>query len=185
MVNQGRLAGYDGISKGLHWLTAILMICQFAIAWTMPHMGRDTVPERMINLHFSFGALLLIVVIVRLAWRLKQGVPPTPAGIPRWQTGAAHAVHWLLYVLLIVSPVLGWINASWRGFPVSLFGLVEFPALIAKRAEGWRWTGDVHELLSNYAILALIGLHVAAALYHRIVRNDGVLERMLPMRNRA
>ena len=89
-------------------------------------------------------------------------------------------MHWLLYGLLFVLPILGWINASYRGFPVSLFGLVELPKLLATRAPGFGWIGDVHGVLANYAMLALVGLHVAAALYHYFVRRDGVLQRMLP-----
>ena len=88
-------------------------------------------------------------------------------------------MYWLLYLLLFVLPILGWINASWRGFPVIMFGL-ELPKLVATRAPGWRWTGDVHGLLANYLMLTLVGLHVAAALYHYFIRRDGVLQRMLP-----
>jgi cytochrome b561 len=88
-------------------------------------------------------------------------------------------MHWLLYSLLCVLPILGWINASWRGFPVIMFGL-ELPKLVATRAPGFRWTGDVHGLLATYLLLTLVGLHVAAALYHYFVRRDRVLQRMLP-----
>jgi len=90
-------------------------------------------------------------------------------------------VHWLLYALLFVLPVLGWLNASWRGFPVIMFGL-ELPKLLATRAPGWGWTGDVHALLATYGLLTLVGLHVAATLYHYFIRRDGVLQRMLPGR---
>ncbi len=92
---------------------------------------------------------------------------------------SARIVHWLLYLLLFVMPVLGWMAASWRGFPVILFGL-ELPKLIATRAHGFRWTGDVHGLLATYGMLTLVGLHAAAALYHYFIRRDGVLQRMLP-----
>jgi cytochrome b561 len=78
-----------------------------------------------------------------------------------------------------VVPILGWMNASYRGFPVIMFGL-ELPKLLATRAGGFGWTGDVHGLLATYVLLALAGLHVAAALYHYFIRRDGVLQRMLP-----
>lgn len=100
-------------------------------------------------------------------------------GIPPWQTFTARIVHWLLYLLLFVVPILGWMDASRRGMPVEMFGL-ELPKLLATRAPGWGWTGDVHGLLANYAMLALVALHAAAALYHYFVRHDGVLQRMLP-----
>jgi cytochrome b561 len=89
-------------------------------------------------------------------------------------------MHWLLYALLFVLPILGWINAFWRGFPATVFGLFELPKLVATRAPGLRWTGDVHGLLANYLMLTLVGLHVAAGLYHYFIRRDGVLQRMLP-----
>jgi len=172
--------GYDAGAKFLHWAILALLIAQFILAWTMPHIGRNTKPETLINLHLSFGVVVLAVAVVRLGWRLTHPEPEPLAGIPPWQRRSAHAIHWLLYVLLFVVPVLGWVDASWRGFPVVVFGLFELPKLMATRAPGWGWTGDVHGILANYAVLILVGLHVAAALYHYFVRKDGVLQRMLP-----
>jgi len=172
---------YTATAKALHWTVVVLLIAQFTFAWTMPHIGRDTPVTTLISLHFTFGIIILAVAIVRLAWRLTHGEPAPLDGIPPWQTATAAIVHWLLYLLLFVVPILGLINASWRGMPVVLFGL-ELPALVAKRAPGWGWTGDVHGLLANYLMLALVGLHVAAGLYHYFVRRDGVLQRMLPNR---
>jgi len=120
------------------------------------------------------------VAILRLAWRLIAGEPDPAAGLAPWERQVSRVVHWLLYLLLLVGPILGWINASWRGFPVIVFGLFELPKLVATRAPGFRWTGDVHGILANYLMLALVGLHVAAALYHYFIRRDGVLQRMLP-----
>jgi cytochrome b561 len=88
-------------------------------------------------------------------------------------------VHWLLYLLLFVVPILGWMNASYRGMPIVIFGW-ELPKLLAKSAPGFGWTGDVHGLLAEYGILTLVGLHVAAALYHYFIKRDGVLQRMTP-----
>jgi cytochrome b561 len=180
MANTRAIAGYTSTAKLLHWLIVALLIVQFVIAWTMPHIGRNTQPDTLINLHFSFGVFVLLVAVVRLAWRATRAEPVPEDGLPPWQLQSARIVHWLLYGLLFVVPILGWLNACWRGFPVMLFGLVEFPKLIATRAAGWGWTGDVHGLLANYLLLAIVGLHVAAALYHYFVRRDSVLQRMLP-----
>jgi cytochrome b561 len=171
--------GYTGTAKVLHWTILVLLIVQFIVGWTMPGMGRNTQPETLINLHFSVGILILSVAIVRLGWRLTHPEPPPLAGMPFWQVQSARIVHWLLYLLLFAVPILGWMAASWRGFPVIMFGL-ELPKLVATRAPGWRWIGDVHGLLANYGMLTLVGLHVAAALYHYFIRRDGVLQRMLP-----
>jgi cytochrome b561 len=172
-------AGYTTTAKSLHWLIVALLIAQFTVAWTMPHIGRDTPVTTLISLHFTLGIVILAVAIVRLAWRATHGEPEPEAGLPPWQTATARVVHWLLYALLFVLPVLGWINASWRGMPIVMFGL-ELPHLVATRAPGWAWTGDVHVLLSEYGLLTLVGLHVAAALYHYFIRRDGVLQRMVP-----
>lgn len=173
--------GYTGTAKVLHWLILLLLIGQFIVAWTMPDIRRNTPVTTLISLHFTIGVVILAVAVVRLVWRLTHAEPAPLDGIPPWQTATARIVHWLLYVLLFVVPILGWINASWRGMPVVMFGL-ELPKLIATRAAGWQWTGGVHGLLANYVMLALVGLHVAAALYHKFVRDDGVLERMVPGR---
>jgi cytochrome b561 len=175
-----KTTGYTGTAKFLHWLILALLIAQFVLAWTMPDIRRDTKPDTLINLHLSFGMLILLVAVVRLAWRMSQGEPAPLDGVPPWQMQSARVIHGLLYLLLFVVPILGWINASWRGFPAVFFGLFEFPKIMATRAPGWGWTGDVHGLLANYAMLALVGLHVAAALYHYFVRRDHVLQRMLP-----
>jgi cytochrome b561 len=173
--------GYTGTAKALHWTIVALLIVQFIAAWTMPDIKRDTKPDTLINLHISVGVLILFVAVLRLTWRAGHPEPPPEDGLPPWQVQSARAVHWLLYALLFVLPVLGWLNASWRGFPVIMFGL-ELAKLLATRTSGWGWTGDVHALLATYGLLTLVGLHVAAALYHYFIRRDGVLQRMLPRR---
>jgi cytochrome b561 len=173
--------GYTGTAKALHWTIVALLIVQFIAAWTMPDIKRDTKPDTLINLHISVGVLILFVAVLRLTWRAGHPEPPPEDGLPPWQVQSARAVHWLLYALLFVLPVLGWLNASWRGFPVIMFGL-ELAKLLATRTSGWGWTGDVHALLATYGLLTLVGLHAAAALYHYFFRRDGVLQRMLPRR---
>ena len=128
-------SGYTGTAKALHWLIVLLLIAQFIFAWTMPHIGRNTPVTTLISLHFTFGIIILAVAIVRLAWRLTHREPPPEDGLPPWQNLSAHIVHWLLYALLFVIPILGWINASWRGMPIVMFGL-ELPQLITTRAAG-------------------------------------------------
>ncbi|HEY6023695.1 MAG TPA: cytochrome b [Pseudolabrys sp.] len=171
--------GYTTTAKSLHWLIVVLLIVQFIIAWTMPHIGRNTPVTTLISLHFSFGIIILAVAIVRLVWRATHTEPTPLDGVPPWQVQSARVVHWLLYLLLFVLPFLGWINASWRGMPIVMFG-AELPKLIGTRAPGWGWTGDVHNLLAEYVMLTLIGLHIAAGLYHYFIRRDRVLQRMFP-----
>lgn len=170
---------YTETAKWLHWLVLVLLVIEFTIAWTMPHIGRDTPLGMLVNFHFSFGVFILGVVIIRLVWMATHGLPKA-IDMPDWQHRTALAVHWLLYLLLLALPILGWLNASWRGYPVSLFGLFEMPKLLATRLPGWQWTGDIHQFLATYVLLVLVGLHVLGALYHHFVRRDDVLKRMVP-----
>jgi cytochrome b561 len=174
-------AGYSATAKFLHWLIVALVLAQFIFALTMPHIGRNTPVTTLISLHFSFGIIILVVALVRLCWRATHAEPAPLDGVLPWQVQSARAIHWLLYLLLLILPMLGWLNASWRGMPIVMFGL-ELPKLIATRAPSWSWTGDVHTLLAYYVMLTLIGLHIAAGLYHYFIRRDGVLQRMLPGR---
>ena len=164
----------------LHWLILALLIAQYIVAWTMPHIGRNTPVTTLIGLHFSIGVLILGVIIVRLIWRITHGEPTPVAGVPPWQVRSARIIHSLLYLLLVIVPMLGWTNASYRGMPITFFGLVHVPQLVATHDATWRWTGDIHTLVAEYAILPLVGLHVLAALYHYFIRRDRVLQRMLP-----
>jgi cytochrome b561 len=172
--------GYTPVAKALHWLVFAILVAQFGVAWTMPHIGRNTVPETLINLHFSLGILVLGLAIVRLGWRWTHPEPMPLDGLPPWQVKSARAIHFALYLLLFILPVLGWINASYRGFAVSFFGIFKLPAAVEKGAAGFGWTGDVHAYLSNYVLLAVVALHVAVALHHALTRKDGALQRMLP-----
>jgi cytochrome b561 len=167
MTEQAAGGTYASPAKALHWLIVALLIAQFIFAWTMPEIHRTVPVSTLIDLHVWFGTLILFVAVVRLAVRLTHGEPEPEDGLPPWQRQSARLTHWLLYILLFVVPV-------------SFFGLFDLPKLIATRAAGWGWTGDVHGLLANYLLLVLVGLHVAAALYHHFVRRDRVLQRMLP-----
>ena len=179
MIEKAAGGSYSGAVKALHWLIVVLLIAQFIFAWTMPHIGRNTQVTTLISLHFTVGIVVLAVAVIRLIVRLMHGEPAPEDGLPPWQTTSARVMHWLLYALLFVIPILGWMNASWRGMPIVMFG-AELPTLMAKRAPGWGWTGDVHSLLANYLLLVLVGLHVLAGLYHYFIRRDRVLQRMLP-----
>lgn len=171
-------ATYSPAAKGLHWLMVVLIIVQYTSAFLLPHIGRKTPPSDVINLHFSLGVLVMLVMLVRLGHRLLHPVPLEVADAAPWERLLAKATHWLIYLILIVSPMLGWASASAHSLPVSLFGL-PLPALVAP-GTGWaNQAGDLHGT-AMWALLWLLGLHVAAALFHHLVRRDGTLLRMLP-----
>lgn len=169
---------YGPVAKSLHWLVFALVLVQFVIGWTMPEIRRGEVPGRLINLHLSFGVLIMAVVLIRLLWRRTHPVAPANEGIPPWEQTLAIAAHRLLYALLLVLPILGWAAASARDWTVRVFDLVTLPHLVPPETKIGLIAGDVHVVLS-WVLLGLIGLHVAGGLYHYFVRRDRVLQRML------
>jgi len=171
--------GYGGIAKALHWLIAALLLAQYLIAWFMPHIGRNTPNTGLVNLHLSFGALIFFVVVARWLWRLTHPVP-SMRELTRWQRTLSWVTHISIYAVLLIMPLMGWANAGFRGYEVSLFNLIPLPALVAKGSAFGRALGDIHALVAWY-FLAVIGLHIVTALYHRFVLRDAVMARMLPL----
>jgi cytochrome b561 len=163
----------------LHWLVFALVVVQFVLGWTMPAIRRGMTPGRLINLHLSFGVLIMAVVLIRLVWRRTHPVATAAENIPPWEQTLARAAHRLLYGLLLVLPILGWAAASARNWTVRVFDLLTLPELVPTEAKIGFIAGDIHVALS-YVLLGVIGLHAAAALYHYFVRRDRVLQRMFP-----
>jgi cytochrome b561 len=172
-------SGYGAVAKALHWLVFGLVLAQYVVAILMPDIGRGTVPGTLINLHMSFGALIVVALIVRWLWRIGHPVPLATGDLPHWEQPVARILHALLYLLLAVNPILGWMNASARDWTITVFGLFTLPHVVAPHARIGMLAGDVHTFLA-WTLLVLIGLHVAAALFHFFVRRDDVLQRMLP-----
>jgi cytochrome b561 len=170
---------YHLVAKTLHWLVALLVAVQFGIAWAMPDIGPQTRLGRLISLHLTVGALIGLAVLTRVSWRLRHSAPGASATEPRWLRAAARVSHVTLYVLLLVVPLLGWAAASARGWRVTLFPGPALPALLPRGSKSGFLAGDVHSFLA-YTLLAIVALHIAAALYHRLVLRDEVLARMLP-----
>jgi cytochrome b561 len=169
---------YDAAGKAFHWTVGALVVCQFVTALLLPQIELDTPLDTTINLHFNFGLLILVVMAVRLVHRWMHPVPIAPGYSPRWERTLALATHRLFYAILLVGPFLGWAAASANSVPVRLFGVVALPALAPRKAEWGFLAGDIHGY-AMWGLLALIGVHTGAALYHHFIRHDKVLRRML------
>jgi cytochrome b561 len=151
-------SGYDGVAQTLHWLTLLLLVIQYGLAWSAPeHLSS---PDSLVSLHLSFGLLVLIVAVARLVWRAFHPAPEPPSELPAWQRIGAHLVQILLYGLLIALPVLGWLWASARGWTVSLFGLVTLPAPVGQGSAIGHFAGDLHAVLCcwPWSACMLLGL---------------------------
>jgi len=172
------------VAKTLHWLTLILLIAAFTLAISMVNMPLSPRKLEFYSWHKWVGVTIFLVVLLRLAWRLANPVPPQPAASPLWQRRLAALSHAALYTILIVMPITGWIMSSALNLPVVYLGLIHIPSPFGvDRALGE--TMKVVHLSLAVALLVLVAIHALAALYHHLVLRDDVLRRMLPWPTRA
>lgn len=167
---------YSTVAIWLHWSIAALVIANLAIG-----LLHDSLLHGVgwaIPLHISFGLTVLILSLARVAWRLGHRFPPAPTDIPRWQQVTARATHLALYALIVLMPLTGWMMVSAGKHPIGLYWLVEVPKLPVSKALGGV-AGQGHGVL-GWLLLALVALHVGAALRHHFLLRDGVLGRMIP-----
>jgi cytochrome b561 len=169
---------YGATAKIFHWLIVALLMVQYPIGWLMPDLHRNMKPGAPMTFHVSFGIVILTLVVLRLAWRLTHPVAPEST-LPPWQRLSSEAVHWLLYALVLATTITGWLFASFRGWSISFFYLVPLPMLSPDNAAAGETIDGLHQAM-EWALLVVIGLHVAAALAHHFVYRDRVMQRMLP-----
>jgi cytochrome b561 len=169
---------YGTPAKVFHWLIAALLAIQYPIGWLMPDIHRGQQPGLGMTFHISFGILILVLIVLRFAWRLTHPVAPE-SSLPRWQRLSSELVHWLLYILVLATTLSGWLFASFRGWTVSFFYLFPLPMLAADNAAAGKTIDGLHQV-AEWTLLVFIGLHVLAALAHMFVSRDRVMQRMLP-----
>jgi cytochrome b561 len=167
------------VARGFHWLIFLLLIGSFTIAWSMIDLPLGIQKLKLYSWHKWVGATVFLIVLLRLAWRLANRQPKTPPGTPRWQRAAAGLSHFLLYAVLIVMPLTGWVMSSAKNLPLVYLGLVYIPSPFGVDQALAEVMVTVHVTLS-ILLLVLVGIHVLAALYHHFILRDDVLRRMLP-----
>jgi cytochrome b561 len=173
---------YGPVARAVHWLVAGLAVIVVVLGWAIPEAPRETQSrDVLLVLHRSVGLLILVLMVFRVLWRLGHPAPPLPAGFPRLEALAAYADHALLYLMFLVMPLSGYLNAAFAGHPVSFFGLVTIPPLLPESGRLSQVAIAVH-LTSQFLVYGLVAVHVGAALMHRFVRRNTILERMLPLR---
>lgn len=167
---------YNAVAKLLHWSIALLIFSQFVIALLMPDVHKDTKAEGLIAWHVSVGVMILLLVVVRIVWRVVR--PPVTVGTESAaEKRAAMVVHGLLYLAMLVIPVLGWANANWREWVVGVCSGFTLPSILSHDVPWGHDLGDIHATLA-WVMLGLVALHVAAGLYHQVVLKDDTLKRM-------
>ena len=160
----------------LHWLMAVCILAMLFIGVGMVSTVRP-IYLTLVSIHKPLGIAILVLVLIRLALRLRYGAPSLPANLPEPMKLAAEGSHYVLYALMIAMPLLGWGMLSAAEYPVVLYRGWHLPAILPQNDSLHTLLWDAHFYLA-FAFFALILLHVAAALFHALVRRDGVFEAM-------
>lgn len=170
---------YTPTAKVLHWLMALLLFGLLALGLYMHELPLSPEKLQLYSWHKWAGVTAFLLVLVRLGWRLAHRPPAPPEGGSRAARLAARAAHAALYVLMLAMPVSGWLMSSAKGVPTVWFGLLPLPDLLAKNPPLGERLAELHAALA-VSLMALVALHVAAALKHHFIDRDEVLSRMLP-----
>jgi cytochrome b561 len=187
------LPTYTPTARGLHWLIAFLIFIQLPLGFYMSYRGNDmpSVNEKgeavkgvwdgltdfMYSSHKLIGLTVFALIVLRLLYRLTRGAPRSDPTVPPALTGVSHLVHWALYALLIAMPIIGYKAISYGDY-LDVFG-VHLPAITEKNEALSKEVFEWHET-GAYLIIAFVTLHIIAAVYHRFIRKDRVVERMIP-----
>ena len=178
-AQRAAVAGYTRTAVVLHWALVAAVFAQIGLGWYMTELPLG--PERtpFFTLHKSLGLTAALLIAARIGWRLTHPAPPLPAWLPAWQARAARVNHALLYACMMIMPVAGYVSAEFYKYPTRFWGYA---------LPRWGWESETLNSLfsgihvyTSYVFVALISLHVAAAVKH-LLRGDGVFERIVAWR---
>jgi cytochrome b561 len=167
---------FTPLQRLLHWVMAI---CILAMLFIGVGMVSTIMPKylELVSIHKPLGIAILVLALIRVAVRLRNGAPPLPTDLPKPVRLAAHLSHLAFYLLMIGMPLIGWAMLSTASYPIVLFGGVHLPPILPQSDSLHALLWDAHFYLA-FAFFALILGHVAAALFHALIRRDGVFESM-------
>ena len=169
---------YGTTAKVFHWAIVALLAVQLPLGWLMPDIKRGMTPGSAMSLHISIGITILALIVLRLVWRVTHPVAPE-SSLPNWQRLSSELVHWLLYLVVLATTLSGWLFESVRGWTISLYGIVPLPRLVEKESAVGRALGELHSTMT-WVLVALVSLHILAALVHLLIYRDRIMQRMLP-----
>ncbi|EHP43358.1 cytochrome b561 [Cupriavidus basilensis OR16] len=173
-------SAYGATAIGLHWIIALLIFAAFGLGLYMTSIpGLSMLKLKLFSWHKWIGVTVFAIAVLRVLWRATHRAPAPAAATPAWQAKAAHAAHLLLYALIVVVPITGYLYSSAAGVPVVYLGIWQLPALIEKNDELKEILKLVHIWL-NYLMAVIVVVHAAAAIKHQFIERDGTLARMLP-----
>jgi cytochrome b561 len=175
-TNNGR---YAWSAVFLHWIIAVIIVGLIGLGYYMVEIPRNT-PERayFFNLHKSLGVVAFLLIVAQIVRHFADPPPPLPVTVRAWEIKASSIAHWVLYFLMLVVPLSGYVSSSFSKYGVHVFGL---------QLPHWGWDNkalrDVYVTVHSIAAIVLIvvvALHILAAFKHLLIDKDRVLQRMLP-----
>jgi cytochrome b561 len=171
-----RQARFPAISRFLHWLMASMVLAMLLIGIGMVATESSRY-DVLVSIHKPLGIAVLVLVIIRLVNRRLNPPPPLPASLPRWQRMAAEGSHHLLYALMFSMPLIGWGMLSAEPYPVMLTDALRLPPILPQNATLYACLRQLHTILAYLFFFTFLA-HLGAALFHGLVRRDGVFESM-------
>lgn len=175
---------WGAVAQLLHWVMALLVFGMMILGWVMVYWPMGPTQFELYALHKSFGLTVLGLAVLRLVWRSLNPTPQLPDNMSNWERRAANSAHVLLYVILFAMPVSGYLINAGAGFPLTYFGWLSVPNLVAESERLETVAGWIHLSLFWLLALVLIG-HIGGALRHHFVKRDDVMRRMLPGRRES
>lgn len=167
------------VSIGLHWLVALAVFGLFGLGYYMVDLTYyDDWYRSAPHIHRSIGLLLLVTVVTRVIWRLANTQPAPLASHQRWEVLAAHLVHGLLYLLLFVAMISGYLISTLDGSSIDVFDWFSVPSVTGQMRFLEEIVGSIH-YWATWALVVLSGLHGLAAVKHHVIDKDNTLRRML------
>ncbi len=171
------MQSYSSFSKALHWVTALLIFGLLSVGFYMVGMEDSPFKFQVYGWHKSFGTLVLLLVIVRVGWKIVSMQPPVIASHAVWEKLLAKLVKWALILGMFAMPLSGWIMSNAGDYPYGFFGLFEMPHLVGKNQALYRLSQGIHEWAA-WGIIGALALHMAGAFKHHFIDRDETLQRM-------
>lgn len=171
---------FGRVRMGVHWCLAAMLLIQIPLAWYMIDLPEGVSRDDNYALHKALGMVIFALAIFRLVWALLSSRPKLPADMALAEKALAKVSQFILYIIVILMPITGWLMSSAAGIPVDVFGLVTLPSLVEPDKTFMEGMQQAH-ILQSYILLTILGLHVIGALKHGFVDQDNVLFSMLPL----
>ena len=168
---------YGVVAKSFHWLLFLMLTFSIVAGNFLASLPKGAEKLQAAGMHKSFGAVILMLIMLRLVWKLINVSPKLPDETTAAEAFIAKAMHWGLYALMFAQPLAGIMMSQSAGIPVSFFGLFEFPVFLDKNPELAKTFLSIHGTVWILLVIAVVG-HAGAALHHHFIKKDNVLKQM-------